>query len=294
MKYVILDLEWNGTFHKKWKTFFNEIIEFGGVKADDEMRLLDTFSCVVQPQVGKKLSGKVKKLTNITEEELEQGIPFPLALERFKEFLQDAVLMTWGTSDILALMENCRCYMGQSQIPFLKKYVDLQVYCQDRLHYDPGKQIGLSTAAQKLGISEEGREHHRALDDSLLSLECCRRLFEKEVFEPFIQDANSQEFYDRISFKTTILCDLNNPLVDRSQMNFSCEICGKPAIQLTDWEFKSKSYRAHFRCPCCQQEFLGRIQFKLKYEGLQVKKKIIPIVKEKEEKGEEEPLDLLS
>ena len=136
MKYVILDLEWNGTFHKKWKTFFNEIIEFGAVKADDEMHLLDTFSCVVQPQVGKKLSGKVKKLTNITEEELEQGIPFPLALKRFKEFLQDAVLMTWGTSDILTLMENCRCYMDQSQIPFLKKYVDLQVYCQDRLHYD--------------------------------------------------------------------------------------------------------------------------------------------------------------
>ena len=53
MKYVILDLEWNGTFHKKWKTFFNEIIEFGAVKADDEMHLLDTFSCVVQPQVGK-------------------------------------------------------------------------------------------------------------------------------------------------------------------------------------------------------------------------------------------------
>lgn len=294
MKYVILDLEWNGTFHKQWKTFFNEIIEFGAVKADEKMRLLDTFSCVVHPQIGKKLSGKVKRLTSITEEELEHGVSFPTAFQKLGEFLQDSVLMTWGTSDILALMENCRCYTNQSRIPFLKRYVDLQVYCQDRLSYDPGKQMGLSTAAQILGISEEGMEHHRALDDSLLSLKCCRSLFEKKAFESFIQNAQVQEFYDRISFKTTILCDLNNPLIDRSQMGFSCDICGTPAIQLTDWNFKSKSYRARFRCPGCRQEFLGRVQFKLKYEGLQVKKKTVPIVKEEAgETGEKESQDTL-
>ena len=290
MKYVILDLEWNGTFYKAWKTFFNEIIEFGAVKVDDQMRVLDTFSCVVCPQIGRKLSGKVKRLTNITAEELENGVSFPKALRQLKEFLQDAVLMTWGPSDILTLMENCRYYTGQNRIPFLKKYVDLQSYCQDRLRYDPGKQMGLSTAAQKLGISEEGVEHHRALDDSLLSLECCRRVFDPNSFQPFIQDAQRHEFYDRMSFKTTILCDLNNPLIDRSQMEFSCDCCGTPAIRLTDWEFKSKSYRARFRCPSCQQEFLGRVQFKLKYEGLQVKKKSIPIIQEEpEEKAPELP-----
>ena len=35
---------------------------------------------------------------------------------------------------------------------------------------------------------------------------------------------------------------------------------------------KNKSYRADFRCPCCGGEFKGRIQFKLKYEGVVVKK----------------------
>ena len=34
--------------------------------------------------------------------------------------------------------------------------------------------MGLSTAAQLLGIDVQGMEHHRALDDSLLALACFR------------------------------------------------------------------------------------------------------------------------
>lgn len=283
MKYVILDLEWNGTFSRRLDGFFNEIIEFGAVKVDSRMQLLDTFSCVVRPQIGKKLSGKVKRLTNITNEELELGVPFTKALSQFKSFLGDGLLMTWGTSDILALMENSKYYTGQDHIPFLTSYADLQNYCERRLYYEPGKQMGLSTAAQLLGVNEDGMEHHRALDDSLLSLECSRRLFEKEAFAPFIQDATRNEFYDRISFKTTILCDLNNPLIDRSQMHFECDICGIKAKRLTEWEFKNKSYRAHFICEHCRKEFVGRVQFKLKYEGLLIKKKVLPVMEEKEE-----------
>lgn len=156
--------------------------------------------------------------------------------------------MTWGTSDILTLMENHKYYTGQDRLQFLTNYVDLQSYCERRVYYEPGKQMGLSTAAQLLGISEEGMEHHRALDDSLLSLECCRKLFDPQAFTPFIQDATRDEFYDRIRFKTTILCDLNNPLIDKTQMSFSCEQCGRKARRLSEWEFKNKSYRARFSC----------------------------------------------
>ena len=48
----------------------------------------------------------------------------------------DAVLMTWGTSDILALIENCRYFCGDEHIPFLQYYVNLQAYCEEMLHYD--------------------------------------------------------------------------------------------------------------------------------------------------------------
>ena len=72
-------------------------------------------------------------------------------MSRFRKWMGDAVLMTWGTSDILALIENSRYFCGSERIPFLKQYVDLQSYCEQMLHYDATKQMGLSTSAQLLG-----------------------------------------------------------------------------------------------------------------------------------------------
>ncbi len=93
----------------------------------------------------------------------------------------DAVLMTWGTSDILALIENSRYFCGSERIPFLKQYVDLQSYCEQMLHYDATKQMGLSTSAQLLGINEEDIAHHRAMDDSMLSLRCLQNCIKRSI-----------------------------------------------------------------------------------------------------------------
>ena len=110
MNFVILDLEWNGTYSRRLKGFMNEIIEFGAVKVDECLHVLDTFDALVRPQVGKKISGKIKTLTNITNEELANGLQFMQVMSRFRKWMGDAVLMTWGTSDILALIENSRYF----------------------------------------------------------------------------------------------------------------------------------------------------------------------------------------
>lgn len=290
MEYVILDLEWNGTYSKKLKGFFNEIIEFGAVKVDRELNIVETFSMLVRPQIGKKLSGKVKKLTNISNEDLGEGVPFTKALSRFKKFLGGAVLMTWGTSDILALIENNKYFTNQNKLDFIRYYLDLQVYCERRLLYKKGQQMGLSTAAELLSIDQEGVEHHRALDDSLLSLECLRRLYQEEALVELVQNAMCDVFYDKMCFKTTILCDLRNPLIDENEMYFDCDACGKRACRTTDWEMKNKSFRAVFHCAGCEKDFIGRIQFKLKYEGLLIKKRLIPIKKAEDSEQEAEEL----
>ena len=64
MNFVILDLEWNGAYSKRLKGYINEIIEFGAVKVDPQLNILDTFEVLIQPQVGKKISGKIKNLTS--------------------------------------------------------------------------------------------------------------------------------------------------------------------------------------------------------------------------------------
>ena len=70
MSYVILDLEWNGSYSKKIHRYGNEIIEFGAVKIDDYFNIVDTFSMLIKPQIGKKISRHIAKLKHITNDAL--------------------------------------------------------------------------------------------------------------------------------------------------------------------------------------------------------------------------------
>ena len=54
MSFVVLDLEWNGSYSSKEHRFVNEIIEFGAVKTDENLNIIDRFEMLISPQIGKK------------------------------------------------------------------------------------------------------------------------------------------------------------------------------------------------------------------------------------------------
>lgn len=273
---IILDLEWNGSYSRRKKGYINEIIEFGAVKCDENLRQVDTFSCLVRPQVAKKLSSIISDLTSITDETLTQGIPFMKAVSRFRKWAGDAVILTWGPSDVLALVENCRYFGGMQTVPFLTRYADLQLFAEHRLKLPTNRQIGLEHAAELVGISAEDLALHRALDDSLLSLAVLRRLYEPDVLAPFVVPCDD-EFYRRATFKTSYICDLHHPSVDPKTLRFSCPKCGGTCRKTEDWSLRNKSFRAEFVCRSCGYRFAGRLILKQKYEGIHVNKKTFPL-----------------
>lgn len=280
MQYVILDLEWNGAYSKKSRKFVNEIIEFGAVKTDEQLNIIDTFSMLITPQIGKKLNTKVAQLTHITQQELDDSHnTFTHVLSKFKKFLGDSVLLTWSTSDILTLMENHQYYTGEKKLPFLKKYCNLQSYCEKILgHTDSSQQMGLSTCADKLDITVSGLELHRALDDAKLSLKCLEKLyyFDKLLLHTEYAD---NEFYRKITFKNTVIYDIKNPLIDKKELYIRCDKCGRKARRKTKWVVKNKSFRSQFKCTKCKREFEGRVTFRLKYDGVSIVRRIVDIPK---------------
>lgn len=276
MDIVILDLEWNAAYSRRIKGYINEIIEFGAVKCGADLTPKDTFACFVKPQVGKRLNPVVADLTNLTEENLTDGLTFMGAVSRFRKWAGNCVIMTWGTSDILTLIENCRYFSGTGEVPFLSKYCDLQRYSQERMGVGTAEQMGLSKAASLLGLDVSGMEHHRALDDSLMTLEILKKLYDREVIRGFTDTCN-EEFYRRITFKTTYICDLHSPLVQKSHLRFACPHCGGESKRTTRWILKNKGFRAEFRCGSCGCLFAGRLTIKQKYEGLTVNKKTYPL-----------------
>lgn len=288
MVYVILDLEWNNTYGRKTKSFINEIIEIGAVMLDENLQEISRYSSLIRSQIGKKLRGSVKQLTHITNEDLDNGIPFTKALSQLRRWIgnRDNVVITWGDGDIRVLIENCRYLNGIEIVPFLSNYADLQAYFHSIFNSPPSRQVGLSAAAQLLGIDEEEFSHHRALDDSLLTAEVFRKIFDPETFPAFIRPC-SREFYGRLSFKPYVIGNINNPLVDKSKLTYICETCGQPAKRLTEWRFVSRHFRALFYCPHCDQKVKVGVSFKKLYDRVEVKKTSVVVVEQKQDEPAE-------
>lgn len=292
MGFVVLDLEWNGSYSKVLHRFVNEIIEFGAVKVDDEFNITDTFSVLIKPQIGKKLCGKVKELTKITNEELfEKGIPFLDAVNKFTRFSEDSVLMTWSTSDIHALIENYSYFTGDCHLPFLKKYCNLQAYCESCMDESkPSSQLGLSTCAELLEIEFSHEDQHRAFSDAELSLKCLKKLRDKKPLDGFIVDSEKSDFYEKITYKNRFITDINSDEIDKQQMRFKCDVCGRRARRTSMWKLRNKSFSAEFFCKHCNRAFIGRISFKKKFDDVIVKKRIV----EKRDKKQEHNSDSVS
>lgn len=276
MDFIIIDLEWNGSYVKKVHGFFNEIIEIGAVKIGEDMREKDRFHAIIRPVVSKKLTKLVTNLTGIEDDELTSGTTFTGAMAAFRRWIgkEETVILTWSTTDLLVFLENYRYFCRTDTIPFMTAYADLQAYAQRCMDVPSNQQIGLSKAAETLGINEEDVAHHRALDDSVLSGRILSKLYVKDAFAPFVFTADDK-FYDRITFKNTYIIDPKNPLVKKEYLCFSCEICGKPLRFEGKWKHHNRALAALGQCDACGKKFNARVQIKVKYDGVDVKRKLV-------------------
>lgn len=227
--------------------------------------------------MGKRLNSVVADLTSITEEDLSQeGVPFMNAVSRFRRWLGDCLLMSWGSADILTLIDNCRYFSGDARVPFLSQYCDLQLYAQEAMGLGTGEQAGLEKVAGLLDIDISQLSQHRALDDSLIALSILRRVRDRRDLAPYVQDCGP-EFYERMTFRTSFIHDLRDPRVEPEHLRLRCPKCGGQGVRTGRWHQHNRSFLADFRCRDCCTRFSGRVTIKQKYEGLVVNKRAVPL-----------------
>ncbi len=283
MNYIILDLEWNNAYCKKKKGFINEIIEIGAVKMDENLNITDTFSMFIKAQLGKKLHSRVKELTNITNDDISNGTPFSQTMALFRKWSagSDNVILTWGDTDIRVLIENFRYFNGISFIPFLSNYVNLQKYAQAFMNISKADQIGLSAAAEKLGIDVESYSLHRALDDSLLTADLFKKIYNKQMLLSYTLLCDNS-FYSKITFKPKVITDINSPLIDKSKMLCLCDTCGGACERISEWRVMNQSFRAVFSCKKCKKKIRFTIRFKEYYDRVDIKTSTVPFIEKKD------------
>lgn len=281
-----MDLEWNNAYMKSTQRFVNEIIEIGAVKLNAELEIVDTYSELIKPAVSKKLRTRIKDLTHITNEDVFGGKPFKEAISLLEKWVgDDAIVMTWGDTDIRTMLTNFKCFLKKDKIDFIKQYVDLQRYCQCFIDMENVQQAGLSYAAECLQIDAEKYPHHRALDDSLLSAECFKKVYNKDNLNEFIKVCDA-DFYARLAFKPYVIKSKNDPLIDKNLFNCYCDICGGKVEILKKWKFVNQSFRGVFYCANCDREFRVNLRIKKFYDRLDIKRNYSEIIHTVKENGD--------
>lgn len=273
MNFVILDLEWDNAYISKESGAINEIIEFGAVKFDENLNEIGTFSELVKQKIGKFLHHRTEKLTNLSRKDLFKfGKSFDVVMKSFLEFLGDSVLMSWSRSDLVVLMENYNYYNKTRDLSFLNGYVDIQQYCHLEMKIPlKANKIGLSAAAELLQINQESFEHHRALDDSLLTFECLKKIYNKEHLLSCIETTD-KKYFERLVFKPHYLKRLYNNSPERKELYIHCPTCGKKLESQEEWNYKNNWFRCDLNCSNCGRTVNGGVQFKVVYDGKIIKR----------------------
>ena len=147
------------------------------------------------------------------------------------------------------------------------------------------QQAGLSYAAQCLEIDPDSFPHHRALDDSLLSAECFKKVFDEDKLNDFIKICDF-DFYARLLFHPYVIKNKNDPLIDKNLFNCFCEICGGKVQTVKKWKFMNQSFRGIFYCENCDREFRVNLRVKKFYDYIDIKRSCNEIIRTKEVNNE--------
>ena len=180
MQYIVLDMEWNQAWPGSYSAkklpmkFRGEVIQIGAVRVTDRQIVGDEFQVLIKPKVFRKLNKKVSSLTGIKDAQLaEHGIPFPEAMEQFREWCgEDCVFLTWGFDDIGILKENMALH-GLDDT-WVDRWYNAQMIFNSQTDGSTA-QKALKTAMQMAGV-EATRPAHDALGDAYHTAILCTRL----------------------------------------------------------------------------------------------------------------------
>lgn len=286
MNYIIFDLEWNNAYSYAKKGFMNEIIEIGAVKLNERLEIVDTFKQLILPKITKKLSGRCKSLTNITNEELKQnGIPFADAIKDFSRWSRGDgnVFMSWSNSDLYVLTNNYQTFLGNLNINFITKYCDAQKYCMSFIERENNNQISLADCGEAFGIKIDTDKLHRALTDCYLTAECLKNVFDKDKLQNYIHDCDSS-FFERLIYKPYLITKPVTELFDVYNQELLCPVCKSKMVRLKDFECVNKSFRCPTKCKKCGITYWTTVRAKKTYDTVEVHQRSIEMNRKKAKK----------
>jgi 3'-5' exoribonuclease 1 len=164
LNYIIFDLEascWLG----RPPHGVNEIIEIGAVKINDYGEVVSTFTKFVKPTVNPILSDFCRKLTSISQADIDRSKTYPSVIQEFQDWIgideESYWLISWGKYDRQQLAADCQLHKLEEE--WLDFHFNLKPAYKNlkNLKDEPG----LKKAVKLEGFEFTGI-HHRAISDA--------------------------------------------------------------------------------------------------------------------------------
>lgn len=269
--YIIFDLEFNSTKLPNQDKTINEIIEIGAVKLDKSLTEIDSFSMTVRPKYTNKLNPFTKKLTHITEEELNKSNKFSTVIQLFKNWCEntdETVFLSWSDTDLHVLAENYAEFLNNEAVDFIKKYADLQRYISNFIKTENNNQISLKSAAEFYNINSDNFSLHRATDDSRVCSLILHKSYKKQLFSKYIRKIDNKTFYKRLLFKAYSINDINNAAIKPEMLLFKCPACNNELKFKGKFSNKIKAFTGKIKCNKCNKNIGVTIRIKMTFDGI--------------------------
>ncbi len=171
MNYIVLDLEWNQpmsysspAYKSVGESLLFELIQIGAIKMNGSLEITDSFTQLIKPVHYARLHPRIKRITHITQEQVDDAPGFAEALERFAAFCgEDYALLTWGCDDVSVLEQNKRFF--KCDVRLADMYDMQRVYGE--LIGNLKERQGLQSAMTHFEIDpDEEKPFHNALNDA--------------------------------------------------------------------------------------------------------------------------------
>ncbi len=171
MHYIVMDLEWNQptsfntpVFRQIGDSLLFEVIQIGAVKLDEDFSVMGELSIPVKPTHYVNIHPRVRRMTHLGRDELEDAPAFPEAITQFSDWCgEDYVFLTWGADDVSVLKQNLDFFQYEGEPA---RMYDVQRYYAEAFELG-ARQKSLQGAMEHLEIAQdENRDFHNAVNDA--------------------------------------------------------------------------------------------------------------------------------
>ncbi|VYU22457.1 exonuclease [Clostridium tertium] len=285
MAFIVIDLEFNNLegIHKYYPKIYdenpefknleldNEIIEIGAIKLDNYMKPLKEFKTYIKPKVIPVLNPKISEITNITEDDLKDGLSFEKGIDKLQELIDEGdVICSWAKDDIIEIINNA-IFHKYNKLNWLKNYLDLQEYSTKIL--GKKKSLSLKNALEELKIKVDNNKLHDALNDAVYTSEVFKRIYNSRVLKNYI-------IKDIYNMPAVDIENINEYKLNKEKIIGKCPRCNVKLEIEHDfvplkWRFLSLG-----KCPKCNNNVINEVVVKKTFSGEEVYKEVSTIVDE--------------